>query len=89
MNRIVQKCIYSDKKQIHSTSISGSNCALQTVLKVGSSSGVSVLGLWNNAGVHCDKGNQLYRHDFIDRMENNCVRHVSIQFKGAETTYIS
>ena len=85
----MQKCRYNDKKQTHSSSISGSDCALQTVLKVGSSSGVSVFGLWNYTGVHCDKGNQLYRHDFIDRMDNNCVRRVSIQFRGAGTTYLS
>jgi hypothetical protein len=48
-------------------------------LRVGASSRVSIYSLWNNTGVHCDKGNVLYRHSFIDNLTNvaSCIKDVS------------
>ena len=48
-----------------------------TALRVGVSSRVSVFSLWNYAGVHCDKGNVLYRHSFIDYLTKSCASSVS------------
>ena len=50
-----------------------------TALRVGASSRVSVFSLWNYTGVHCDKGNVLYRHSFIDNLTNiqSCIKDVS------------
>ena len=48
-----------------------------TVLKVGVSSRVSVFSLWNYTGVHCDKGNVLYRHSFLDNIKKRCIFRVS------------
>jgi len=48
------------------------------VLKIDSASGVSVFDIWNYTGVHCENENQVYRHDYIDRMDNVCVAHVRI-----------
>jgi hypothetical protein len=46
-------------------------------LRVSASSRVSIYSLWDYAGVHCNKGNVLYRHSFIDNLTNirNVVPH--------------
>jgi hypothetical protein len=49
----------------------------KTVLKVGVSSRVSVFSLWNYTGVHCDKGNVLYRHSILDNLRKRCIFTVS------------
>ena len=55
------------------------NSGWETGLIVGASSRVSVFSLWNYSGVHCDKGNVLYRHSFIDNLTNiqSCIKDVS------------
>jgi hypothetical protein len=48
-------------------------------LRVSASSRVSIYSLWDYAGVHCNKGNVLYRHSFIDNLTNirSCINDVS------------
>ena len=52
-------------------------------LTVSASSRVSIYSLWDYTGVHCDKGNVLYRHSFLDNFTSiaHCFNAVSNKYK--------
>jgi len=52
-------------------------------LRVSASSRVSIYSLWDYTGVHCDKGNVLYRHSFLDNLTSieHCISSVSNECK--------
>jgi hypothetical protein len=72
----MNECLYSTFPLLQCTAVDG---GWEMGLRVSASSRVSIYSLWDYAGVHCNKGNVLYRHSFIDNLTNirSCINDVS------------
>lgn len=84
-NMLNQKCLNSfflflffDAFVLFFLTIFPFTASFTLVLKIKKQSGIKVFDLWNMTNLHCgDSMADLYRHDYIDRIDINCIGSVS------------